>query len=271
MNERRPWSRILCVAGVIVSVLSIPGFFFAGGFLSGICRYLLCLLFGSGLMMGGAFLSKSRNHTLVSGTLGLALVGVSVQIACWFLLLAGNVYSPSWGLYGPLVLVSGLGVCASLTGATLALLESPYASLSGPGYVEMSRRRWWSRTVSFVGIAMIAVGVVAVVRARPGTLSAVAYLLIIPGSGLVALGAFLGKSRYRKFLVGALGLALYGLVSPFVIWAFHFDTPDPWMAFVEHVLYVYPIAGVMSALGAMLVIIQSSRGSPASGDTAEKA
>jgi hypothetical protein len=43
------------------------------------------------------------------------------------------------------------------------------------------------------------------------------------------------------------------------------------MAFVEHVLYVYPIAGVMSALGAMLVIIQSFRRSPASGDTAEKA
>jgi hypothetical protein len=43
------------------------------------------------------------------------------------------------------------------------------------------------------------------------------------------------------------------------------------MAFVEHVLYVYPIAGVMSALGAVLVLVESFRRPPVPKDNVEAA
>jgi uncharacterized membrane protein HdeD (DUF308 family) len=146
----------------------------------------------------------------------------------------------------------------------LVLFQSPYASMSVPGDVEMSRRRRRSRTVSFVGLAMIVVGLVALVVPVDGLWRA----LVLPGSGLAAHGAFLGRSRYRRLLCGALALTLNGLVSAFLILAFYFDAPNPWWSFVG---YAYPMGGIMSCVGAVLVIVESFRGPPVSADTAETA
>ena len=42
-------------------------------------------------------------------------------------------------------------------------------------------------------------------------------LIILPGSRLVALSAFLGKSRHRTFVYWAFGLTVIGVVAVFVV------------------------------------------------------
>jgi hypothetical protein len=150
----------------------------------------------------------------------------------------------------------------------------------------MNKRTLWSRILCVAGLAMIPIGVAAYVfNSRtppysswlsPGMIAVgtAVYVvngmfdprarwllltgLILPGSGLVARAAFLGKSRYRKSLYGALVLSLCGLIAGFVVLAISFmnqsDVANPWWAFVA---YAYPIGVIMSFVGAVVVIVES--------------
>jgi membrane protein YdbS with pleckstrin-like domain len=75
------------------------------------------------------------------------------------------------------------------------------------------------------------------------------------------LGAFLGKSRYRKFLYLALMMTLCGLIAVFFIAMMFFEAHNPpWWTYV---VFACPICGaIMSLVGAVLVIVESFRRPP---------
>jgi hypothetical protein len=275
MDRRRLCSRILCIAGMVVSVLGDFVFSTGSGFRRDSMR-LLCLLSGSGLAALGAFLGKIRHRTFVYCTLGLAVISVPIWTGQWVWLTTHG-YAEISILTDPLLLTCGLGLVASLTGAMVVLFESLPASMLALGVASMNtRRRWSSGSVSFVGLAATAIGIVTHVVVVSSWLWGFNSLLILLGSGLGALGAFLGKSRYRKFLYGALGLTMCGLTTIF------YALTDPWTgsnfladalypAWWQVVGYAYPIGGIMSSVGAVLVIVESFRRSPVPHDGVESA
>jgi len=250
MDKRKFWSRILCIAGIIVSVL--------GGrlFYSGLRRNSmseLYLLSGGGLVALSAFLGKSRHRTFAYGALGLAVISVSAWIAYCIWLTTHHSYSVPWITEYPLPLIYWLGLMVSLTGAMLVLFESSFAPMIAPGNVSVStHRRWWSGTVSLIGLAMMAIGVVAL-RMWGGMISGLC--IFLPASGLAALSAYLGRSRYRRFLYGALGLtACVPITLILIISPLYFEGFPRWW---EIVVWTYPLGLIMSCVGAVLVVFEN--------------
>ncbi|MHB8106186.1 MAG: hypothetical protein ACYDH4_01955 [Candidatus Cryosericum sp.] len=130
----------------------------------------------------------------------------------------------------------------------------------------MNKRRLSSLVLSFVGLGMTAVfvaGSVAYLRLRgsSGFTNVLLFsLLMFPASGLAALGAVIGKSRYRRFMYCALALTLCGPITAFLLLAYLQSPADlPWWA---PVAYASPIGLIMSCVGAVLVIVESFRRTP---------
>jgi hypothetical protein len=251
------WPRILCVAGIVVSVLGGRSFWI------GLRRDSLsefCLLSGSGLVALGAFLGKSRYRRFAYGVLGLAVISVSAWIAhsLWFRTYLPEIY---W-----------LGLMASLTGAVLVLFESPSASTPALGGVSVStRRRWWSAQVSVSGLIMMPIvilmflGSLWVVGSAPGLFLVIFYTFILVGSGLPALGAFLGKSRHRTLLYMALVLTVCGMIAALLL-VFYDESRASWSAIF---FFAYPLGLIMSCVGAVLVSRESLHRPPVPDDTVE--
>jgi uncharacterized membrane protein YhdT len=106
--------------------------------------------------------------------------------------------------------------------------------------------------VSLVGLAMMAFGVVAL-RMWSGIISGLC--IFLPASGLAALGAYLGRSRYRRFLYGALGLtACVPITLILIISPLYFEGFPRWW---EIVVWTYPLGLIMSCVGAVLVIFEN--------------
>jgi hypothetical protein len=257
MNKRRLWSRVLCVAGIVVSVVGGRSFWI------GLCRDSLsefCLLSGSGLVALSAFLGKSRYRTFAYGVLGLVVISVSAWIAycLWFRTYLPEIY---W-----------LGLMASLTGAVLVLFESPSASMPAVGDISIStRRRWWSAQVSVSGLIVMPIvilmflGSLWVVGSAPGLFFILFYTFILAGSGLPALGAFLGKSRHRTLLYVAYVLTVCGMIAALLL-VFYDESRAPWSAIF---FFAYPLGLIMSCVGAVYVIIESFRRPPVPKDNVE--
>jgi len=209
MNKRMLWSRILCVAGILVSVVGVWLYLRYG-----ILRYSLtelCLLLGGGLMALSASLGKSRYRKFAYGALGSAVISVSAWIAylVWSTM-QGHPYSLSFEGLVHLIYVASL--FASLAGAMLVLLEFFRAWMES---IPMDTRRPFSRIFSVIGLAVMAIGVLAIagpLRGWGGIVGGFWYFVL--GTGLAALGAYLGRRRYRRFLYGVLVLmaTLYFLV-----------------------------------------------------------
>ena len=265
MDRRRFWSRILCVAGIVVSVLG--DYVYSGG--SGFRRdgmRLLCLLSGSGLAALGAFLGRIRHRTIVYCALGLAAISVPIWTGQWVWLTTHG-HAEISILTDPLLVICGLGLVASLTGAVVALFDSLFASVPVQEVALMNTRRWWSGTVSFAALAATAVGIVTHVVVASSWLWGFNSLLILLGSGLAALGAFLGRSRYRKSLYGALGLTACGLTTIFCAITdprigidFSSDALHP--AWWQIVAYAYLLGAVISSVGTVLIVVESFRSRP---------
>jgi len=199
MNKRMLWSRILCIAGIVVSVVGVVSFLRYG-----ILRYNLtelCLLSGSGLVALSALLGKSRYRTFAYGALGSAVISVSAWAS--FLVWSrtpGHPYSVH--LEGLVLLIYVAGLFASLAGVMLVLLEFFRAWMES---VPMDTRRLLSRIFSIIGLAVMAIGVLAIVgplQAWGGIVGGVSYFVL--GTGLAALGAYPGTTPYRRFLYGIL-------------------------------------------------------------------
>ncbi len=113
----------------------------------------------------------------------------------------------------------------------------------------MNKRKLWSRILSIIGLIAMIIGVVDPLEGS---------LIILPGSGLVALGAFLGKSRHRIFVYWAFGLTLIGVAGLFVVSMFggvggNTGRSNWWLL----TSLPYPIGWIMSLIGVRRVLIES--------------
>ena len=75
----------------------------------------------------------------------------------------------------------------------------------------MNTRRLWSHILVIVGLVAMLIGAIDPLEGS---------LVILPGSDMVALGAFLAGSRYRMLLFRACILMAFGVAALFVISAF---------------------------------------------------
>lgn len=124
----------------------------------------------------------------------------------------------------------------------------------------MNKRILWSRILCIVELAMILIEVaLANLALRVSGWFVLALWLafdFLPGlgSGLVALGAFLSKSRYRRFMYGASVLTLCGMIVLFLVAG---NVEAPAAASWGFAMYAYPIGVIMSLVGAGLVLVES--------------
>ncbi|MHB8106187.1 MAG: hypothetical protein ACYDH4_01960 [Candidatus Cryosericum sp.] len=120
----------------------------------------------------------------------------------------------------------------------------------------MNKRMLWSRILCVTGLALIAMGAVVLVVPRLWAWWLVPVALYLPGSvsGFVALGALLGRSRYRGFVYCALVLTLCGSIAVYLLLGNFEASAVPWWEFVT---VAYPVGVIMSLVGAVLVTVES--------------
>ena len=109
----------------------------------------------------------------------------------------------------------------------------------------------WPRILLIVGLVLMLLGAFDPLEGS---------LVILPGSAMVALGAFLGRSRHRRLLLWAFILLAVGVGA---LWAMSAlgglggkTGRSMWWALV---LLPYPIGWIMGLVGAILRLVESSR------------
>ncbi|MDH5466295.1 MAG: hypothetical protein OEY25_02640 [Candidatus Aminicenantes bacterium] len=115
----------------------------------------------------------------------------------------------------------------------------------------MNKRRFWIILLSIIGLLALIAGAVDPLEGG---------FIILPGSGLIAFSAFLGKSRHRRFIYWAFGLTGFG-VAVMIVWSLFGgvggDTgPSSWWLLTA---LPYPAGWIMSLLGAVRMLIESFR------------
>ena len=123
----------------------------------------------------------------------------------------------------------------------------------------MNGSQRWSGVLVVVGLVLMVVGAIDPLEGS---------LVILPGTGLVALGAHLGRSRHRGLLVWGFALTAFGVAEMWGISAvggFGGSTGrSMWWALT---LLPYPAGWVVSLVGAIRRLRERSRerggGSPA--------
>ena len=108
----------------------------------------------------------------------------------------------------------------------------------------MHGRERWTRVLVIVGLIAMLIGAIDPLEGS---------LVILPGSGMVALGALLSKSRLRKLLCWALGLVAIGVGAMFVLSGFggtggSSGHSNWWLL----VVLPYPVGWIMSLIGVFL-------------------
>ena len=116
----------------------------------------------------------------------------------------------------------------------------------------MKARSLWSNILIIVGLIAMLVGAIDPLEGS---------LIILPGSGMVALGALLGKSRHRILLAWSFVLVAIGVGVMFVLSAFGglggSTGRSMWWALV---ILPYPIGWIMGLAGTILTLIASFKG-----------
>jgi len=112
----------------------------------------------------------------------------------------------------------------------------------------MNTRRLWSHILVIVGLVAMLIGAIDPLEGS---------LVILPGSGMVALGAFLAGSRYRMLLFRACILMAFGVAALFVISAFggmggRSGHSMWWGLFI----LPYPVGWLMGLVGGILRLIE---------------
>jgi hypothetical protein len=105
----------------------------------------------------------------------------------------------------------------------------------------MSKARRWSLILVIAGLVLMIVGAIDPLEGS---------LVILPGTGLAALGAYIGKSRHRAFLFYSFALTAIGVGALFAISAvggFGGSTGRSyWWALV---CLPYPVGWIMGIIG----------------------
>jgi len=118
----------------------------------------------------------------------------------------------------------------------------------------MNKRKLWSRVLSIIGAIAVIVGIFDPLEGS---------VIILAGSGLVALSAFLGRSRHRTLVYWAFGLIVIGVASLFVVSMLggvggNSGRSNWWLL----TALPYPVGWIMSIIGVMRVLTESFRKSP---------
>jgi hypothetical protein len=119
----------------------------------------------------------------------------------------------------------------------------------------MSRSNLWPRVLRIVGLVGMVIGVVDPLEGS---------IVILVGIGLVTLESFLGRSRHRRMLACAFGLAAFGVAALFAVSSFggiRMHRGDlghsPWWGLF---LVPYPIGWVIGLIGAVKRWREASKG-----------
>lgn len=110
----------------------------------------------------------------------------------------------------------------------------------------------WSRWLLIVGLAGMLLGTIDPLEGS---------LIILPGIALVALGAFLGKSRYRRLLYRALALVAVGVGAMWISSAFGGFGGDTGRSIWWGLLILAPyVAGwIVGLVGAIRALVEAFR------------
>ncbi len=116
----------------------------------------------------------------------------------------------------------------------------------------MKARIFLSHILLFVGLLAMLIGAIDPFEGS---------VIILPGSGLVAIGVFLAKSRYRLLLCWAFVLIAFGVGAMFVLSMFggiggRYGHSMWWGLF----LLPYPVGWFLGIAGIILRLIESFRG-----------
>jgi len=115
----------------------------------------------------------------------------------------------------------------------------------------MSAPAPWPRILVIAGLVGMLLGAVDPLEGS---------LIILPGTGMVCLGAILGRSRHRKLLCWAFALVAAGVAALWVLSAFggiRIHAGDsgrsPWWGIS---LLPYPVGWILGVLGAILALVE---------------
>jgi hypothetical protein len=116
----------------------------------------------------------------------------------------------------------------------------------------MNARTLWSRILVIVGLLAMLIGAIDPLEGS---------FVILPGSGLVAIGAFLARSRYRWLLGWASVLIALGVVAMVVLsmWGGIGGRSGHSMWWGLFVL-PYPVGWILGLAGAILGLVESFKG-----------
>ncbi len=113
----------------------------------------------------------------------------------------------------------------------------------------MGTRTFWSHILVVIGLLAMVVGAIDPLEG---------VFVILPGSGLVALGGFLGKSRYRKLLYGAFILIAVGFGAMMIMSMLggiggRSGRSMWWGLFI----LPYPVGWILGLVGVILRLVES--------------
>ncbi len=115
----------------------------------------------------------------------------------------------------------------------------------------MNKANLWSRVLVIAGLAAMLIGAVDPLEGA---------FLILPGSGLIALGALLGKSRHRRFLYWSFALVAIGVGTLWGLSAIGGLGGTTGRSYWWGLVFLpYPVGWIMGLVGAIRVLRESSR------------
>ena len=114
----------------------------------------------------------------------------------------------------------------------------------------MKTRQFWSRILAIAGLLAMLVGAVDPLEGS---------LLVLPGSGLIALGAGVGQSRYRRLLYVAFVLVAIGVGAMFWLsWLGGIGGRSGRSPGWAVAILPYPIGWILGVVGAVLKLAKGS-------------
>jgi hypothetical protein len=107
----------------------------------------------------------------------------------------------------------------------------------------------WSRILMVVGLAGMLIGAIDPLEGS---------FIILPSVGLVAVGAWLGKSGHRKLLTWSVGMVAFGVAAMVVLsWLGGIGGNRGQSMWWGIFVLPYPIGWIFGLLGAVLALVES--------------